>query len=548
VDYEKTYQRMLEQQIAVHEKQNLVRELLFKTRDIVKESTTTGRTLVMIFLDTVDLFERAMTSYQDYEALHNYFKEEDILERYRQLIIELSNEIDEIGIAIKAGNQSVETGLLQTHIKETQEYFNTFRDTKRTAENVDGFINLRHILNSIEDMAGRIHTLHLYTTYDKKFLKEHARPLDYDKFVTHQPVEFKLLLDNISMQSNTFRHAIRVSIATVAGYIVSMFFPLGHSYWILLTIIVILKPAYSLTKKRNYERLTGTIFGSLVGLGILYFIKDNNILFVIMLLLMVCTYSLLRTRYMLSIIFMTPYILLLFHLLNSGNFQTILQDRVIDTMIGSGIAFLANFLLLPAWEHEQVKNYMAETIISNKTYFADISAAFIGKPVSITQYKLSRKNAFVALANLSDAFSRMLSEPKNKQKNGKMLHQFVVLNHMLTSHIAALSTYVKSLSTKYASGEFIPVMNNIIEDLDNAYKILNDEEITAGETEEPARNKISSRVQELLQKRRNELQQGITESETRKTLSEFKPIADQFNFIANIASDIKKISTQFDDD
>ena len=122
---------------------------------------------------------------------------------------------------------------------------------------------------------------------------------------------------------------------------------------------------------------------------------------------------------MLSIIFMTPYILLLFHLLNSGNFQTILQDRVIDTMIGSGIAFLANFLLLPAWEHEQVKNYMAETIISNKTYFADISAAFIGKPVSITQYKLSRKNAFVALANLSDAFSRMLSEPKNKQKNGK---------------------------------------------------------------------------------------------------------------------------------
>ena len=34
VDYETTYQRMMEQQITVHEKQNLVRELLFKSRNI----------------------------------------------------------------------------------------------------------------------------------------------------------------------------------------------------------------------------------------------------------------------------------------------------------------------------------------------------------------------------------------------------------------------------------------------------------------------------------------------------------------------------------
>ena len=46
---------MLEKQIVVHEKQNLVRELLFKSRHVIKESTNTGRTLVMIFTDTVDL-------------------------------------------------------------------------------------------------------------------------------------------------------------------------------------------------------------------------------------------------------------------------------------------------------------------------------------------------------------------------------------------------------------------------------------------------------------------------------------------------------------
>ena len=106
VNYEDTYQRMLEQQVAVHQKQELVRELLFKSRSVIKDSTNTGRTLLMIFTDIVDLFERALTTYHDYKALHNVFGEDEILEKYRQLVLALGNELDEIGIAIKSGEAS----------------------------------------------------------------------------------------------------------------------------------------------------------------------------------------------------------------------------------------------------------------------------------------------------------------------------------------------------------------------------------------------------------------------------------------------------------
>ena len=168
--------------------------------------------------------------------------------------------------------------------------------------------------------------------------------------------------------------------------------------------------------EKKLRRLLGTIIGALIGFGILYFIRDNNVLFAIMLLLMIGTYSLIRTNYMFSVIFMTPYILLLFHILSNASFETIISDRVIDTAIGSVIAFLANILILPAWEQEQISTYMQSAINSNKNYFSNIAAAFTGNQVNNTAYKLSRKNAFVALANLSDAFSRMLSEPKRKQK------------------------------------------------------------------------------------------------------------------------------------
>ncbi len=542
-NYERTYHQMVEQQVVVHEKQNLVRELLFKSRNIVKESTITGRTLVMIFIDVIDLFERAMTSYQDYKTLHEYFPENNILQQFQQLILQLAKELDEIGIAVKSVKRSEESDELSNLLKKVKEEYNSFRDKKRTPDNIEFFINSKRILESIEDISRRIHTLHLYTAYDKGLSKKGSFDPDYDKFIEHQHIDLKLLKDNLTLYSNTFRHALRVSVATIAGYIVSKFFPVGHGYWILLTIIVILKPTYSLSKRRNYERLLGTIGGALIGILILYFIKDNTVLFVFMLLLMIGTYTFLRTNYLLSVILMTPYILLLFHLLNKSNFSTITYDRLIDTGIGSVIAFLANFFLVPAWEQEQIGNYMALAIDDNINYFKDISAAYVGNPVTITDYKLKRKNAFVSLANLSDAFTRMLSEPKSRQKNKKLIHQFVVLSHMLTSHIATLSYYLKPFAERYTSHDFLSIISNTIGQLEDAKKIII--EVHADIPENTIqRHSLNRRVQSLMEKRRDELQRGLTDTITRETLSEFKSIVDQFNFISNIAFDIKKACSQ----
>jgi len=251
---------------------------------------------------------------------------------------------------------------------------------------------------------------------------------------------------------------------------------------------------------------------------------------------------------MVAVILMTPYILVLLHLISNTNFQTILDDRVIDTIIGSGLAFLTNFLLVPTWEHEQIRNYMSQSLEDCKNYFTDISDAFTGKDFTITQYKLSRKNAFVSLANLSDAFTRMLSEPKSKQRNSKLIHQFVVLNHMLVSHVATLSYYVKPLSKKYNSDDFTPVIDYAVTQLKEAKAIINEETVNDETNPKTKDQTLDKRVSELMEKRREELQHGLTDTETRKTLSEFKSVVDQFNFIMKITTDIKKICIQMEDE
>ena len=552
VDYDKSYRQLVERQIDLHGKQELLRELLFKSRDIVRESTHTGRVLVMIFLDIVDLFERVMTSQQDYQTLHRTFDDSGLLEQFRELILDMAIELDEIGIAVKSGKPSEETPHLSSRLKQLRESFIRHRDQYRNAENVEAFIGLRHILESMEDIGDRLHTLHGYTTYDRRLSKNNPPVLDYEQFITHQDIDKKLIFENLSLRSNIFRHSLRVSIATIAGYIISGFLPFGHGYWILLTIIVILKPAYSLTKKRNWERLLGTLAGALAGLLILYFIHDRNVLFVLMILFMIGTYVFIRTNYLISVTVMTPYVLLLFHLLYPTDFRTILSDRVIDTAIGSVLAFLANIFIVPSWEREQIGDHMVKIIEANTAYFRDVAGAFIGRPVQVAQYKLSRKEAFVALANLSDAFGRILSEPRGKREEAGKMHQFVVSNHMLTSHIATLAYYAIPEPQKVADPPiYQPVVNEIIARLENTIVWVKGEvadgrniaTVTADDAKEGLRI-LNDRVNSLVERRKAELIRSVIDSDTRKQLSGLKPMVDQFNFIAKVTVNIERLSKE----
>ena len=543
VNYDEVYQQMLEQQVKVEQSQNLVNELLFKNRTVIKESIPTGRILMMIHLDVLDLFEKTITSFQDYKQLHSYFDNTDILQKYQAVIYQMADELDEIGIAVQGGYTAKENETLAQSVQQLKKDYEDFRNTRHTSEDLEGLINLRQILQSIEDITARLSILQLYTTYDKKKIKTADASIDYAGLINTQNISWQLLEDNLTLDSNTFRHAVRVSIATVAGYIISRFLSIGHSYWILLTIIVILKPTYSLTQKRNYERLWGTASGALLALVLLYTIENRTVLFACMIVLMIGTYSFLRSNYLIGVLFTTAYILVLFHLVYGTNLKTIFTDRLVDTAIGSAIAFLANFLIVPAWEKEKIRGFMLAALEKNTDYFKNVSAAFLGKPVSIAEYKKSRQDVFVALANLSDAFTRMLSEPKFMQNNSQQIHRFVVLNHTLTSHIATLSHYVLPLSSRYASSDFKSIIETDIRQLQSAKDILNNEPITEVVTSADT-HKINERLNSILEKRKDELNNKLFDTETRKLLGELKPVVDQFNLISAIAEDLKKTTRE----
>ena len=541
VVYDEVYKELLPLQISIHHQQEQLRELLFKARGFTRESTTRGRILLMMFIDSVDLFEQVMTSQQNYKSLHEYFKEGNILEQFRQLILEAANELDKIGLVIQSGFPSRDTDSLNTLIKETEDAFVAYRNSVLEPDNLEGFISLRHILNSVKDIADRIKRLHKYTAYSSEADKEIKHEIDAEHFVSRQEFDPKLLAENFSLKSNIFRHSLRVSLCVLAGYIIAQFLPFGHGYWILLTIVTILKPAYSISKKRNVERLLGTLTGAGAGFLLLYNVQTDTVLFGAMIITMIIGYSFLQIQYSISVAAITIYVLLAFHFLHPADFKSLATDRVIDTAIGSAISFTAALFFLPKWEQEQVNEYIHKLMEANLQYFSTVARAFYAVAPEINVYKIARKDTYVALANLSDAFQRLLSEPKHKTRQAQLLHHLVVGNHMLTSHIATLGIYMQSLAPRYHSDAFKSVADSIEWQMQRGIALSQNSGTGVTDLTEKGFAQIRDIIQGLLTQRVSEFTEGSANSNVRKTLSGFKTITDQFELIYTITIDINNV-------
>ncbi len=542
-DIDRCYENLVTAQVDVLQKQELIAELLFKTRGIVKESTHTSRILMMVFLDVADLLERTMASHLDYKKLHAYFDDTNILAEYRQIILSLANELDEIGLSLNSGRASDYDTRIDKDLVKEREHLQQLRLQILNPNNLEGFISLRHILDSIDDIAARIRTLHQYTSYDPKLRKLKVSTQDPSKYVTSQTIDPQQFWSNFSFQSNIFRHSLRITIAALVAYGIGQLLPFGRDYWILLTVIIILKPGYSLSKQRNIQRLLGTLIGVGVGWGILYFIKNETAILVLLAICMIGGFSFMRLNYLVSVTMITLYLLFMFHILEPNDFNEVAEERIIDTLIGSIIAFIASFALPPIWERQQIKELMQQVVNDITAYFESVAYVFTGKPYDKNLSKEKRKQAWVSLANLSDAFTRMLSEPKSKRRDSKEIHRFVVSSHMLVSHMATLSYYADSLRPQYITEDYLPMIKaSVVEFVHSEHWLQNPYYNPPSKTTDNPQALLDKKINALMQTRQQELAAGQLESENKKFLSTFKSITDQFYFVYKTAQDVHKIS------
>ncbi len=509
---EESFKKLIDQQVTINDHQNNLRELLFNSKVAVRDSTNIGRLLLLVFTDLIDFFEQSMATPYDYEDIRKKFGHLPVYNEFKIIIIRMANELDNLSYYFATNKRPKPLHNLQEDLIRLKELLN---ESEQISE--ENTFVLKKIIINIRNLVNRIDRIYDY--FNNKTIRKQTT--DLSKFVDHYEFDWRLFRNNITIKSDYFRHALRLSIVMSIGYLIANFFEFGnHSYWILLTIGVILKPGFSLSKKRVFQRLTGTFIGGIGGVIIIILIQDPTIRFFILLLLMVMSFSLIRKNYILSVMFMTPYLLILFAFLGVDTME-VAQERVIDTLIGGFLAFTSTFVILPSWEGTQVKNYMKGVLIANYNYLAELMEVFLGKQEDVTEYKLIRKEVYVRTANVTSAFQRMITEPKSTQKNAKELHSFIVFNHLLSSYTSTLFTTIEK-NKNDLNGEPIKLLRQLLNHLSQIIQQYNDVDLN---------NKFAERDFKISKI-------ALTDGDTSQ---EKKLIIEQLIYLKNILSNIDRI-------
>ena len=551
-DFDELYKQIIALQVRIKEHQEATREVVFKTRQIVKESTSTSRLLMQLFLNSLDLYELLLTSTNDYRKLQQNFGDKEILGKINIYLNKLSNEMVNLGISIQGGLKTTALMGISEEVQLLHEEYFELRNKELNSQNLDHFLILRQIMYRISEISDEIKKIYLLKSQDIKLAKSLSTGLDLQKFVPkEEKLNSKVFIQNFSLKSNHFRHAVRITVAMLLGYIISKlpFLHIHKTFWILITILAIMRPAYSITKKRNLLRLYGTFSGAIVGLLIIHFISNPILQFTIFLISLVLTFSFLKDKYAWAVFFMTIYIFLMFNFMKPGDFTELLRERLFDTIIAGIIAFAVSYLVLPVWEHQKNRDLRLKYILANKKYLDAIIDLLKQETIETQQYKMNRKDAVVTLANLSDNFQKMLSDPKDRQKNLENIHQFVTTSHLFTAYAASLSQYANK-DKVFQEIDFNTWKTKIDTELNRTLAILKNEDF---KQEKLSQNKITPEdlVNEMLEKRKVEIEENeffdVRDPKRISHLTEIKNIRELLELIYNEAREQRKISEKITD-
>lgn len=242
----------------------------------------------------------------------------------------------------------------------------------------------------------------------------------------------------------SLRHAIRASLALGSAYALAQVLPWGtHDYWILLTIVVVLRGSLAQTLERRNHRVLGTLIGCLLSAALLSAHLSALQLLLVLTLAQACAHAFATRRYLVTAVAATLLGLVQAHLLNAGTspvFDVI--ERMADTLIGVGFAWLFSYFL-PSWERHAMPSLLNRTLKAQARH-AEVALG-LGQLQAIDnapeiEWRLARREAHDSLSALMQAIQRSLSEPRAVRPPLEPLERLLAYSYQLLAQLTAVKT------------------------------------------------------------------------------------------------------------
>ncbi len=395
---------------------------------------STRRSLHFYFV-AQDIHERADSSHIDYLKLSQTFQHSDILFRLQRILLLQSKACRDLSECLRKKEPYIHNSrfaLAFEHINDS------LLQLKQQHQHHPIWIKaLRNIAQNLKSIDDQLFSLASGAWQSEKLLS-HDLSLNSDEVSTWKDSWLRIK-QHLQPESVLFRHAIRLSSVLLVGYIFIQVMDLQHGYWILLTTLFVCQPNFNATKRRLRLRILGTLLGISAGYVILNFVPDIEGQLVILVLSGVLFFHLRSQQYAQATAFITIVALISFNL-ESNALQAIVP-RLLDTLIGCGLAWLAVYFIWPDWQFRNLGNTLQRALTAECRYLSEVVNQYSEGRNNAMNYRVVRRAAHRQDADLASLVSTLSTDPEWNNFTKERAFEFLSLNHSFLSYVAALGAH-----------------------------------------------------------------------------------------------------------
>ncbi|MFJ4786113.1 FUSC family protein [Streptomyces sp. NPDC088794] len=300
-------------------------------------------------------------------------------------------------------------------------------------------------------------------------------------------------LRNVTLSAASWRYGLRLALCIGIAQALVSIVPVPRSYWVALTITFVMKPDFGSVFSRALLRALGTVAGLLVAAAVLSQVPRGWWDVAVLLCLAPLIPLLTPRGYGYQTAAITPVILLLSDVLNHQG-TALLLPRLLDSLMGCGIALVAGYLLWPESWHTRVGDRLADAVTDTARY---VESAF-GDDTEPAARARMRRRLYRDLSVIRTEFQRALTEPPPTGRRAAAWWPLVVAVERIVDATAAARVRVRHGAAPPSAGEIHQVTLQLRELADGVresevlVEVRTDLTGPAGSVLEPLRQEVAA--------------------------------------------------------
>ncbi len=275
-------------------------------------------------------------------------------------------------------------------------------------------------------------------------LAAHATPeglAEFERAQSRTPWTLRLrgslatLRANLTFESAAFRHAVRLSACVALGAGIGRAVSWHRTYWLPMTVAIVLKPDFTATFSRGVLRVAGTLTGLAFATVLFHFVSTTAMTQIVLIALLTFVLrSFGAANYGILTAAVSALVVLLIGL-TGVSAQDVIAARAVNSIAGGALA-LAAYWLWPTWERYRVNENVARLLDAYRDYFHVISQAYLKPEAVPPALDTARQAGRLARSNLEASVDRLTAEPYQSQLTA--LNDMLASSHRLVHALMAL--------------------------------------------------------------------------------------------------------------